>query len=182
MSNLNSPLDTVQTASPCPADWDKMSGDEQRRFCGECGLHVYNISAMTRPEAEALIIGSTGRLCIGIYRRADGTIITRDCPVGMRAVRQRVWRTVRKTVATGVTVAAGFFGLSSIQTSKAMESDGGGKPAGDTTEVADSTEVKGPYIMGSYSFRDSRLPRRPAHDLDEPPAIDTARTPKSHID
>ncbi len=45
---------------------------------------------MTRSEAESLIARTEGRLCVRFYRRHDGSIITRDCPVGLRAIRRRV--------------------------------------------------------------------------------------------
>jgi hypothetical protein len=45
---------------------------------------------MTRSEAESLIARTDGRLCVRFYRRRDGSIITRDCPVGLRAIRRRV--------------------------------------------------------------------------------------------
>jgi hypothetical protein len=67
-----------------------MMGDERVRFCSECNLSVYNLSSMTRSEAETLIARSEGRLCVKFYRRRDGAIITQDCPVGLRAMRRRV--------------------------------------------------------------------------------------------
>src|SRR4051812_9388977 len=85
-------LDRVDVASPCKANWDQMEGDDRARFCSDCKLHVYNLSAMTRAEAESLISGSQGRLCTRFFRRADGTILTQDCPVGLRAVRLRAAR------------------------------------------------------------------------------------------
>jgi hypothetical protein len=45
---------------------------------------------MTAGEVERLITEREGRLCIRMFRRADGTVITKDCPVGLRAVRKRV--------------------------------------------------------------------------------------------
>ena len=92
MSKSESLLDRTYVATPCTADWERMEGDEKKRFCGQCSLHVYNVSAMSRGEAEALIARTEGRLCMRLYRRADGTAITRDCPVGLRAVRRRVSR------------------------------------------------------------------------------------------
>src|SRR5688572_18299741 len=83
-------LDSIQIASPCTASWEAMTGDDRSRFCSECRLSVYNIAAMTREEAEALIVEKEGRLCARIYRRADGTVLTRDCPVGLRAVRAKM--------------------------------------------------------------------------------------------
>ncbi len=82
-------LDRIEIASPCHASWEKMAGDDRSRFCGECRLNVYNIAAMTRSEAEALILEKEGHLCARIFRRADGTVLTRDCPVGIRALRRR---------------------------------------------------------------------------------------------
>ena len=67
-----------------------MHGDERVRFCDQCELHVYNLSAMTRREAERLITSSEDRLCIRFHRRADGTILTQNCPVGLRALKRRV--------------------------------------------------------------------------------------------
>lgn len=83
-------LDSVKVASPCSEAWEKMSGDERARFCAACSLTVYNLSAMSRADAEALILKKEGRLCVRFYRRADGTILTADCPVGLAAVRRRV--------------------------------------------------------------------------------------------
>lgn len=82
-------LDTLKIASPCPADWDAMTGDDRVRHCSECRLSVYNLSEMTREEAEALIEETEGRLCVRLYQRADGTVITRDCPVGAGKKKRR---------------------------------------------------------------------------------------------
>ena len=105
MPPFSDPLSRVRVASPCTADWDSMIGDERVRFCGQCELHVYNLSAMTKAQAENLIVRTEGRLCVRFYRRRDGSILTRDCPVGLRAVRQRVSR-IRRAVAS---LLLGFF-------------------------------------------------------------------------
>ena len=69
-----------------------MAGDERVRFCGQCNLHVYNISEMSRDAAIALVTGTEGQLCARFYRRSDGTVLTKDCPTGLRAVRARASR------------------------------------------------------------------------------------------
>lgn len=84
----NSMLDQVRIATPCPADWNRMEGDERVRYCGQCKLNVYNISAMSRKDAEALVRANEGRLCLKIYRRKDGTVITDDCPVALKRLRR----------------------------------------------------------------------------------------------
>jgi hypothetical protein len=90
MAKFRNPLDHVRVAAPCKADWDQMMGSDRVRFCGQCSLNVYNLSAMTRSDAESLIARTEGRLCVRFYRRRDGSIITKDCPVGLQAIRRRV--------------------------------------------------------------------------------------------
>ncbi|HEY6970450.1 MAG TPA: carboxypeptidase-like regulatory domain-containing protein [Candidatus Angelobacter sp.] len=85
-------LCNIRIASPCTADWDKMRGDDSVRHCTACNLNVYNFSAMTETEVEHLLGTRQGRLCARFYRRADGTILTQDCPVGWRTVVRRVSR------------------------------------------------------------------------------------------
>ena len=105
MSRFSNPLSKVRVASPCPADWDSMIGDERVRFCGQCELNVYNLSAMTKAQAENLIVRTEGRLCARFYRRTDGSILTQDCSVGLRALRHRMSR-IRRAVAS---MLLGFF-------------------------------------------------------------------------
>ena len=82
-----------------------MIGDERVRFCAQCELNVFNLSAMTRAEAEHLIAGAESRLCVRFYRRRDGSIITQDCPIGLRALKLRASR-IRRAVAAAL---FGFF-------------------------------------------------------------------------
>jgi hypothetical protein len=60
------------------------------RFCDSCERHVYNLVEMSNSEIRALLLETEGRVCGRIFRRFDGTIMTRDCPVGLRALRKRV--------------------------------------------------------------------------------------------
>lgn len=85
-------LNDLRIASPCPVAWQDMTGTDQVRLCSQCDLHVYDISQLTRDETATLINTSEGRICARLHRRADGTVITRDCPVGLRALRKRVAR------------------------------------------------------------------------------------------
>jgi hypothetical protein len=85
-------LENVRIASPCQVSWDEMQGDERQRFCSHCRLNVYNLSAMSRNEAEAFVQQREGRTCVRFFQRADGTVITGDCPLGLRAVKQRLMR------------------------------------------------------------------------------------------
>lgn len=93
MSKFTNPLSNIKIASPCSANWDEMVGNEHQRFCGDCQLNVYNLSGMSQREAENLLLNSENRLCVRFYRRADGTILTKDCPIGWQAIKQRVSKT-----------------------------------------------------------------------------------------
>lgn len=76
---MTQPFEAVSIKNPCKMDFDKMNGDERVRFCSDCKLNVYNLSGMSRCEAEELIAKREGRLCVTFVQRADGTIITKDC-------------------------------------------------------------------------------------------------------
>lgn len=82
-------VDSIRIASPCKVGWESMEGDERVRFCGACRLHVYNLAEMDVEEAAELISGESPEVCVRLYRRRDGTVLTRDCPVGRRIVVAR---------------------------------------------------------------------------------------------
>jgi len=105
---FNNPLDNVRIASPCPADWNTMYGDERKRFCHECKLNVYNLSDMTKPEAESFLLQTQGRVCVRYYRRRDGSVLTRDCPVGWQAFKRRAARTATATLSLLISFVTGL--------------------------------------------------------------------------
>jgi len=82
-------LDNIRIATPCSAEWAKMTGDERVRACGDCKKNVYNLSDMTRDEAQALIIEKEGKLCVRYFQRTDGTILLKDCVIGIKRKRRR---------------------------------------------------------------------------------------------
>ncbi len=83
-------LDQVRVASPCDRDWNEMLGDDRVRYCLGCEKNVFNLSAMSREDAEQLLQERVGKdLCVRFYQRADGTILTEDCPVGVKRKRRK---------------------------------------------------------------------------------------------
>jgi hypothetical protein len=103
----NPDLIDLRIASPCSAEWSKMTGTDRVRHCSECNLKVYNFSAMTSDEIEDLVSSRGGRLYARIYRRSDGTMLTEDCPVGVRArVVRRVSRVAGMAVAALMSISA----------------------------------------------------------------------------
>ncbi len=109
MTSRTLSLDQISIASPCSASWEGMSGDDRRRHCESCSLSVYNISGMTENEALTLITESEDRLCVRLYRRRDGTILTKDCPVGLRAIRMKMIHSIGKVAAVFMLVIGAMF-------------------------------------------------------------------------
>jgi len=122
------PLSLTRVASSCPASWEVMSGDDRVRFCSQCKLNVYNLSEMSKSEAEKLLRNHEGdRLCIKLHLRADGTIITQDCPVGIRLLKIRTYKTWKRLIAT----AASVLGMAS----QAGAQNAGPQPQGSQTKA-----------------------------------------------
>lgn len=120
MNKFTNPLNNIKVASPCSADWNEMTGDERQRFCGSCQKNVYNLSGMTKDEAENLLLNAEGRLCIRFYKRTDGTVLTQDCPVGWAAFKRRVSKTAA-AFASLIFGIVGGLGVNSLFNQKEKE-------------------------------------------------------------
>lgn len=166
-------LEQIAIASPCAASWDDMKGDDRKRFCAECNLHVYNISGMTRKDAEALISGSSGRLCVRLFKREDGTVMTRDCPVGFAAARLRLRR-----FASGL---AAMLGLTAIA---AVAADHHGRPQLSEAQpfaalrrLVLGTPPPTPAIMGKVMMGGMGAPTNPPAPATTPAPASIVRKP-----
>lgn len=99
MENQKFDINKLRVASPCSVSWETMTGDERVRQCHSCKLDIYNITEMTKAEVKNLIENREERLCVRLYKRADGTVLTKDCPVGFRAYQKRISRFAGATLA-----------------------------------------------------------------------------------
>ena len=70
----------IVIGNPCTEDWDGMSGDACVRHCERCDKNVYNIADLPIDEAARLLRQKEQHVCARVYRRPDGTIVTRNCP------------------------------------------------------------------------------------------------------
>jgi hypothetical protein len=144
-------LDDVRIAAPCHATWEDMAGDERVRFCGQCEKNVYNLSAMPRAEAEALLRERTGEMCVRLFKRADGTVLTQDCPVGVRRRGRR--RLAMAAVGSGIMAAAtAAFGASTVTMGAPQRPPA---PTVDATQLPEPTKPIEPvqHVMGGISPR-----------------------------
>ncbi len=138
MDKYREQVNSIQIATPCSADWDEMVGDDRKRFCQDCKLNVYNVAELTpREVSELLGAANGGRVCMQIYRRRDGTVITRDCPVAV----QRVKKAFKRSIAAVASLAA-TLGL-------ALPSSAQTPPAGATKGESVAYPLRGQIVSPS---------------------------------
>ena len=112
-----------------------MKGDARVRLCAACNCNVFNFAEISSEEARQLIRrNSEGeRICARIFKRFDGTVLTKDCPRGY----SHGWRYARKLLPSAkgvglilVVLVALFIGTvtlfgDNIRQLFSMSSDGG---------------------------------------------------------
>jgi hypothetical protein len=101
-----------------------MAGDRRVRFCPYCRQNVYNLSAMTAAEATSLLRERERSPCVRFYRRRDGTVLTTDCPVGVRRIAGNAWRWTATAAAAGPAFVLGLLGWAVAGTRATMGAPG----------------------------------------------------------
>jgi hypothetical protein len=157
MAKFDNPLNNLKVASPCSQDWNAMIGTDRKRYCGECKLNVFNLSGMSRAEAENLIMNAEGRLCVRFYQRADGSVLTEDCPVGWAKVKQRT----KAYVTALASLIFTFFGALGLVAAFKKASDPvvmGAFPVSTATprSTPKATPEEMPVVMGGISPANTR--------------------------
>ena len=153
MTRFDNPLENVRIASPCSARWEDMYGDERMRFCGECKLSVYNLSGMTKYDAANLFRLSEGRLCVRYYERPDGTILTKDCPVGWGRMKERV-----SVIAAAVlSLAVSMFGVLFLTSALFRKS----YPKGSLETLLKTPTPKPEPLMGAVALPPRKVEPKP---------------------
>jgi len=97
-------LPSLRIGFACKQRWDDMVGDERVRACAGCDRPVFNLSEMTRAEAERVLATRGLTPCVRFYRRPDGTVMTTDCPSGVPRDRRRL-AVVASSLAAGTVLA-----------------------------------------------------------------------------
>ncbi len=152
-------LDNIRVATPCTKKWADMSGDDRVRHCGACAKNVYNLSGMTRDEAEAVILANEGKLCIRYFQRKDGTILLKDCEVGRSQRRRRTWI----AASTAAILAVGGAAAASALLDKPAHDDGYHEIAG---EVSIAPEHEHFEVMGGSAATEPPAPEPVPQQLD----------------
>ena len=68
----------IRVERPCSVSWGSMEDRGKTRWCGECGLHVHDLTQLTATEAATLLAGNPGRLCVSSISDSSGRLLTRD--------------------------------------------------------------------------------------------------------
>jgi hypothetical protein len=148
LTSTGDPLNGIRIVAPCTVPWDGMRGDHRVRFCGECRQNVYNVAAMGRDEALALLLKKEGRLCLRLTYRADGTVVTGDCWERLRQARRRGWVAFAATmlVVLCVEIAAQVVGLAALARLTRRDVMGSALPPSAAAPVAPIPEMGAPEV------------------------------------
>lgn len=133
----NHPLGSITIESPCSESWQEMTGDEQKRFCEKCSLHVHNLREMKQQDVHDLISRSHEGICIRMHQRPDGSIMTKEETLPWN---KRIPRLI-KTLAAGILAGMGFLSSCSAESERELQ----GKPE---IDIHNRIGTKDPRIGG----------------------------------
>lgn len=140
MSSAKS-LRSITVSSPCLADWDQMTGNDQIRFCEHCHLQVHNISELTYSRAARLVARSNGRLCVRYYRDSEGAPATKRPATRLHQIARRTAR-----------LAAGAFSATLSLATAAAQSPPGVEPnASYDSPTRPNKQTFGSSIVGTIT-------------------------------
>jgi hypothetical protein len=134
-----------------------MAGDRRVRFCPHCRQNVYNLSGMSKEQATALLREKERTPCVRFYRRRDGTVMTADCPVGIRQIAGHAWGWTAMTWAALIAFGLGLLGWAVGRPRATMGAVGPSSSAG-----PGGSESRQGVTMGEIE----RPPRKAGAELD----------------
>ncbi len=132
--------------SPCEADWDSMSGNEEVRFCSHCEKSVHNISSMTRKEAMRFVRSNEGGVCVRFYSDPRGRTLHANGG-GLTRITRRASKAA--AAAFGAVVALGSSVLAQAQAPEEKQEVA-------ATRVATSAGVEQPKASLTGTILDPR--------------------------
>ena len=155
-------LPNVRLGFACKQRWEDMVGDDRVRACGGCNRPVFNLSEMTRADAEAVLSTRGLTPCVRFYRRPDGTVMTTDCPTGVPKGGRRL-AVVASSLAAGATLAAARIAAADPATGSA---DTEAPTPADATDASSATgsgsdePAKAPLLLDREILQGIPIPSR----------------------
>ncbi len=134
----------IRIPEPCHEDWNKMTPEEQGRFCASCQKVVYDFTRATEEEFNELV-AEKGKVC-GRFRE--------DQIASNEPVEKPFWTTFRKYVAS--TGAVILFKMLTVQSSFAQTVNTGGK--GVEVQMPDLREKR--VLKGNQTIKGELVEKR----------------------
>ena len=133
-------LDAITIATPCTVSWNGMKGDERIRFCTKCNHHVHDISEMTAADALQFVNSTNESVCVRLYRRPDGRVLTADCAL---TLREKTWKWLLARSAWAATLFA------PLLLSGCSQPLGSPTKTSEPSQKSNGTEVSSGLTMGT---------------------------------
>jgi hypothetical protein len=145
-------LPNLRLGFACKQRWEDMAGDDSVRACGGCDRPVFNLSSMTRDEAESVLATRGLTPCVRFYRRPDGTVMTTDCPTGERREGRRLAVVASSLAGTVLATAPSASAEPSPQTEVAPTDS-----TSDAPPAAQPIPIDRPMVMGIPVIHDYEM-------------------------
>ncbi|MBV9864670.1 MAG: hypothetical protein JO316_04925 [Abitibacteriaceae bacterium] len=150
-------LDDIRIDTPCHAAWEEMAGNEQVRFCQLCAKNVYNLSEMSRAEAENVLRSQPTTPCVRFYQQEDGSVITSGCPAPFKLVQRPFkWMSGVAAAMVGACLATvgGRLGIASARASEVTPTRVAGAHKAGPTHKPNKPQCPPPrQLMGKPAVR-----------------------------
>lgn len=83
-------LDHCAVAAPCSGACATSDGNPRVSLCQRCGLFLYDVENLSPGAAHTLTVRTEGQTSGRLFKRRDGKVMTRNCPVGLEELRARL--------------------------------------------------------------------------------------------
>jgi hypothetical protein len=138
-------LNSVEIKSPCTANWNEMKGTDQIRYCFECNKYVYNLSEMTRRDAEAILLSRDDQMCARLIRDLEGQTLTVDSLPPVRLLGWKPGRVANAVVSALISITPAALPLANGQVTSppGKSQDGSGHKSHRTVPASTTSAITG---------------------------------------
>jgi len=138
-------LNSVEIKSPCTANWNEMKGTDQIRYCFECNKYVYNLSEMTRRDAEAILLSRDDQMCARLIRDLEGQTLTVDSLPPVRLLGWKPGRVANAVVSALISITPAALPLANGQVTSppGKSQDGSGHKSHRTVPASTASTITG---------------------------------------
>jgi hypothetical protein len=70
MNNTSIRVEQIHIPNPCTQNWNKLKGQDGKKFCDICQKHVHDVTNKTQDDLDELLNQNQGRVCISIENKS----------------------------------------------------------------------------------------------------------------